>query len=279
LGKIRDRLVPLTGERLSNGFPRHLFRGQSKDWGALKPGVARLPWDDAVQAHMAYRMAEKIASGLMGYRTPKLDGYAVLQHYGWPTPLLDFSGTLEVAVFMALFDAQPGQHCVIYHLDLSVVPKGLLVFSEREPELMRSGQIQNPERKVLILDHTFLTHPLGEGGLKHRWLRQDGFALTAARFDFLEVALEFDLLAHPVGEFIKRYAFLPRDEDQALIGNLYDLHDDPLPAQLQYSLPFHVIPWVRELRPKLGQALRNFSIPPEPTRTFIHKTDRVQKMP
>ena len=164
LAQIRESLSPLASAQLHDGFPRYLFRGQSKDYGSLTPGVARLSREDAYQAHMAYRQAQKIATGLMGYRTPKLDGYAVLQHYGWPTPLLDFSADLEVAIFFALFDAQPGQHCIIYQLDLSAVPKDMVVFQEREPELMASWQIQNPEGKVLILDHTFLTHPLGEGG-------------------------------------------------------------------------------------------------------------------
>lgn len=91
---------------------------------------------EAQQVHMAYRIAQKIASGLMGYRTPKLNGVAVLQHYGWPRPLLEFSATLEVAIFFALFDARPDQPCVIYHLDLGAVPENLIVFQERELELL-----------------------------------------------------------------------------------------------------------------------------------------------
>jgi len=92
---------------------------------------------------------------LRGYSIDHLDGLAVLQHYGWPSPLIDFSATLEVAIFFALLGAKPDSTSIIYMLECEQLP---------------------PE--AIVVDHDFLTHNLEGGGLKHRLLRQDGFAVT-----------------------------------------------------------------------------------------------------
>ena len=95
--------------------------------------------------------------------------------------------------------------------------------------------------------------------------------MTTARFDHLDAGCEFDLITHPVGQFLRNDSFLPSDEDRSRTGDLYDLQDDPLPDQLESVLPFIVTPWVGELRPKLLEAVASFTRPPKPKRTFISK--------
>jgi hypothetical protein len=73
-----------------------------------------------------------------------------------------------------------------------------------------------------------LALPLNSGGLKHRWLRQDGYSIGPARWRDLDVVTGFDLLRLP-GVESKRFTIGPKDGE--LIRHLGDLEDtasDPL---------------------------------------------------
>ena len=104
LTDVRADLTRSEGVSLTGGWPRYLFRGQKQRYPNITSTFGRLPADDPVlsgQAHTVYRRAHQIGQGLRGYTIRALEGVALLQHYGWPTPLIDVTGVAEVAVFFA----------------------------------------------------------------------------------------------------------------------------------------------------------------------------------
>ncbi len=142
-----------------------------------------------------------------------LDGVAVLQHYGWPTPLIDVTGTPEVAVWFALHGASVGSLAVVYIVD-----------TEKLPE------------QVLVVDHDFLTHTLDGGGLRHRWLRQDGFALTTRDWRAATDARDFDLLNSTFAPAIEAHQFTVSDADCTELDHVLSTAGDPIPQHLQNLL-------------------------------------------
>jgi hypothetical protein len=160
-----------------------------------------------------YRYARQICQGLRGYSIGHLDGVAVLQHYGWPTPLIDFTGVLEVAVFFALFGAKPHSDAVIYVLDRAHLP---------------------PEAE--FVDHDFFTHELSDGALRHRWLRQDGFAITPRDWRMADTARSFDLHSDSFQAALTPYPFHVSPGDSADIADILSERDDPIPVHVQNQL-------------------------------------------
>lgn len=270
LAQLRQDWGCSSSGELSNGqHPRYLFRGTSRDHGNLQSTFARLSSDRAAyESHMLYKQAQKVAGAMEGYRVQKLDALAVLQHYGWPSPLLDWTSSLEIAVWFALFHAKPMYDCLVYRIDLSKVPRDLLVFQNRDDEILASWQIPDAEDKGLLLDHFFLTHPLDSGGLKHRWLRQEGFAITPAQFDLRERVASFDLLKHPVAEAIEARTFRHSRNDCSIeTPDLLSLDNDPIPRRLQEIIPLVVQPWLQgPLCGDLQSILENMDVPAVSTR-------------
>ena len=190
LATVRKRLADHQRRDGGSMHPRYLFRGQSADHGSITPTFARKLSDETEigQAYTVCRYAKRICQGLRGYSIDYLDGIAILQHYGWPTPLIDFTGSLEIAVFFALLDAKPGSEAVVYVLDTEALPD-----------------------QALVLDHGFLTHPLDDGAFGCRWLRQDGFAVTTKEWTDATEARAFDLLAAPFLAAIEAHKFTVAD--------------------------------------------------------------------
>ena len=218
---------------------------------------------------MLSKMAGKVAGAMEGYRVKKLDALALLQHYGWPTALLDWTSSFEVAVWFALFDAKPSRECIVYRIDLSNVQLDQLVRQIGVDEILASWQIKDAAKKLLLLDHSFLTQPLGEGGKTHRWLRQAGFAITIAEFDSPDAMASFDLLRHPVvAHAIESHRFRHVASDRSLVQtNLYALYGDPIPARLQELIPSFVEPWIhRDLCDELQTILSGMPLPRVPSR-------------
>ncbi len=215
LKQLRGELIPLQGVTLADGRPRYLFRGQVEQHRTIVSRFSRLPADDVLmgQAYTVYRYARQICQGLRGYSIGHLDGVAVLQHYGWPTPLIDFSGVLEVAVFFALFGATPKSEAVIYVLDRESLPDD-----------------------AEFVDHDFLTNELSDGGLRHRWLRQDGFAITPRDWRMADTARSLNLLADSFRPALDHYAFQVSDDDTAEIADVLDQQGDPIPENVQNLL-------------------------------------------
>jgi hypothetical protein len=215
LANIRAKLLPLQGTKLCNGRPQFLFRGQNARHDKIDSTFARLPDDPVLigQAYGVFRYARQICQGLRGYSISHLDGVALLQHYGWPTPLIDFTGTLEVAVFFALFRAAPGSEAVIYALDQTQLPQD-----------------------AVIVDHEFLTHGLSDGALRHRWLRQDGFAITTRDWQMADISRSFDVLSQSFQAAIRPHSFVVHPQDEPSIADVLDQTSDPIPDHIQNLL-------------------------------------------
>jgi len=211
-----ERLAEYQGQLDANGKPRFLFRGHNEIHSDITSKFKRKTTEKTVesgQAFTVFRRAAEICRGLQGYSLRHLDGLAVLQHYGWPTPLIDFTGTAEVAAFFALLDATVDSHSVVYVLDCQKLPED-----------------------AIVIDHEFLTHKLADGGLRHRWLRQDGFAVTIREWREADKARSFDLLAPPFQSAISEHAFTVSPSDRANIADLLSIKGDPIPAHLQELL-------------------------------------------
>jgi len=233
LAAVRRRLEEYQACDVADGRPRFLFRGQRATYPSIKSTFARIPVTDMEigQAYTVYRYAKQICQGLRGYMIDHLDGVAVLQHYGWPTPLIDLTGTLEVAVFFALQGAAVGSRAVIYVVD-----------TEKLPE------------QAVVVDHTFLTHTFDDGGRQHRWLRQDGFALTTRDWRAATDAREFDLLTAPFRSALEANEFSVTGAEHCDLADVLSMADDPIPQHLQSLLKLfcdHQFEGV--LAPKLAQ--------------------------
>jgi hypothetical protein len=212
---------------------RFLYRGQRAVYTTIKCTFSRIPSTEIeiAQAYTVYRNAKQICQGLRGYTIDHLDGVAVLQHYGWPTPLIDVTGTPEVAVFFALSGAVAGAKAVVYVVDTQELPD-----------------------HVLTVDHDFLTHALDDGGLRHRWLRQDGYALTTRDWRASTDARDFDLLSSEFAEAIRAHEFIVCADDRAELGNLLSTVGDPIPQHLQNLVRlFADHQFEGSLAPKLAQ--------------------------
>jgi|GEM_PF-2364356 len=246
LATIRRRLEQY--QNLNNDNPpRFLFRGQQTKYPSINSTFARIPENDIVigQAYTVYRYAKHICQGLRGYTIGHLDGVAVLQHYaGWPTPLIDFTGTVEVAVFFSLERANAGSEAVIYVLDT-----------------------QKLSEKAEIISHDFFTHTLDDGGLRHRWLRQDGFAVTTKEWRAATDSREFDLLAEPFCQAIEAHEFTVSENDCANIADVLSVTDDPIPKHLQNLLRiFCSYQFGEELEPQLADIIEQIGTQTSSTR-------------
>lgn len=215
LERVRKQLAEYENRDITNGRPRFLFRGQSTIYPSIKSSYGRVPNSEVEirQAQRVYIWARSICQGLRGYTIDPLEGVAVLQHYGWPTPLIDLTGTLEIACFFALRGASAGSRSVIYVVDTSQITE-----------------------QGLIVDHSFLTHTLDDGGLRHRWLRQDGFAVTTRDWRASPDARKFDLLAAPFRGALQAHEFTVADSDRIESADVLSTAGDPIPQHLQNLL-------------------------------------------
>jgi len=221
LDETRTDLAEYERVFLADGQPRYLFRGQKQQHGTITSTFARLPKDDAVltdQAHTVYRRGHQIGQGLRGYRIRPLEGAALLQHYGWPTPLIDVTGVVEVAIFFALYSATVGHEAVVYVIDRQELPGD-----------------------IVVVDHDFLTHEVSDGALRHRWLRQDGFAIAPGDWQVPDRTSPFDLLSSRCARAITPHPFLVRRDDVPAIRDLLDQSEDPIPMHLQNLLRLYCV--------------------------------------
>ena len=180
---------------------RILFRGQNRVWPTIKPSITRLDEQTMGDMWAICRWFNTAAHGVSGYHIPnEHDRLAILQHYVGRSPVLDLTATPEIALYFALQGAEPGRECVVYLVDRSLAASPDVVFS----------------------DHSFLVLPLHSGGLKHRWLRQDGYSVGPAGWRDPDVVTGFDVLRLP-GVESKCFALAPPDDE--VIRHLGDLED------------------------------------------------------
>jgi len=234
--EVRQELASLS-ESEAHGRPRFLFRGQTKIYPSVTAFIGRL--SDQEEIGKAYSVLRWLVGRLRGQiaRIPQLvapdadETIALMQHYGWPTPFLDLTDSLDVAFFFATY--HPGivgsheapESAVIYVVDTLQLP----------PECRH-------------VQHDDVIDPR----LNLRWTLQRGHALAAAGWPNMEHVRILDLLCLPD---LKVHRFLPNSyaskEDEARYLPPLDQIADQL-AVLVASLAESM-----ELNP-LPQILKNF---------------------
>ncbi len=191
---------------------RVLFRGQSRVWSTVKPSITRDDRETSSQMWAICRRFYSSAAGVTGYAIEKgHDRLAILQHYILRSPVIDLTGTPKVALYFALQGAELGQECVVYSVERNKAEVSGVVFS----------------------DHFFLALPLDEGGLQHRWLKQDGYSVGPENWADPEVVQNFDMLKL---NGISCMRFVKQRDDGELVKDLGDLESvkhDPLALRVR----------------------------------------------
>jgi FRG domain len=218
---IAKVLAAYDTKNLRHPLPRFLFRGVNDIFSTMVSGFALIPAAKTVaigQAYTLLRYAKRIVPGIAGYDVEYYeDALAILQHYVWPTPLIDWSGTLDVAAFFALLYSLPGRQAVIYVLDLNLITPSVA-------------------SKLWIIDHDFITTPLKQGGSRHRWLRQDGFAATTPSWRMADAAQGFDMFQLGLGSALTAHTFTVNSGDRPRLRGLLSVRQDPMPRKLKSML-------------------------------------------
>jgi len=185
-----------------------LFRGQRRVWPTIKPSITRV--DEKTRRNLWTIVRWFCAHGavhLTGYRIDEEhDRLSILQHYLGFSPVIDLTGTPEIALYFALKNANVGDECVVYSVD----------------------QNKACVSSVVLSDHLFLALPIQSGGDQHRWLCQDGYSVGPQRWRDLNVVQHFDMLKLPG---VSSMRFQKKRNDGALVEELGDLEstlDDPL---------------------------------------------------
>lgn len=146
-----------------------LYRGESTDHEELKPKAGRIgsrrgaarkqPYDPAHERE-ALRIFKREARPHLGHRPETdLEWMAIAQHHGMSTRLLDWSESLLVAAFFAVFDAGTRGNGVIYAVEN--VPTATEAM-EREPFQIKSVRLYRPPHispRIPAQRSVFTYHP------------------------------------------------------------------------------------------------------------------------
>lgn len=186
---------------------RVLFRGQNRVYPTIKPSMARLNAETMVEMWNVCRRFHTAANGITGYSVPSgHDRLAILQHYVGSSPVIDLTGNPTVALYFALRGVQVGNECVVYSIDQSAC----------DPE------------QVVFADHEVLLLQPQDGGLQHRWLKQDGYSVAPRKWPALDAVRNFDLL-NLSGVESKSFIKAAGDDDLTTsLADLEDISSDPL---------------------------------------------------
>lgn len=191
-----------------------LFRGQKELYPTIAPSLLRqnVGEEDRQNWWRVLRRFVSSRNGLAGYEIRSAhDAVAIIQHYLGKSPVIDMTGTPEVALYFAMKNASPEKLQVVYRA--------------------RGGILQ--EAGFVISDHDFLTLPLNEGGLEHRWLRQNGFTVGVSDWTDLDGARALDLASLPG---VEKFVFRAEPHEEALVvalGDLEKVENDPLAASVR----------------------------------------------
>ena len=205
--------------QLDDDLPRYLLRGQNA-FHLTPSGIpsivsyfSRLPNERVLvgQIYTIFRRASEFCTGAWGYHVGASDALEVLQHYGWRTPSIDFSGAPDVALAFALHRSP--QTPVIYVLDRSKLP---------------------PE--VVVSEHDFLMAKTEDGGLASRWWRQDGFGVMNKTWHEADTTRNFNLFDAAPKAIETVAVFNDNTVPLSSYEALLDLSDDPHPERVQSTL-------------------------------------------
>jgi hypothetical protein len=221
-------------EKLSSGGRNLLFRGQSRVYPTILPSLLRnnVTEEERNAWWTVLRWFGVARNGVTGYgiKSPH-DVLALVQHYLLLSPVIDLTGTPIIALYFAMANASSDDPRVVYAV-------------ERE-ELAKHD--------LIVTDHDFLILPPGEGGLEHRWLKQDGFTVGARDWTNLDAAGKLDFVALSM---VKQFTFRASPGELALIEALGDLEavkDDPLAASVRTAFEdvANHLGYLDELLPRL----------------------------
>jgi FRG domain-containing protein len=205
--------------------PRYFFRGQRKEFTPQNSSRPSIKTSISIvngfsgsdtekkkirsQAYRICMLSGRIAGGMAGDLNMKVeDALALMQHYLWLSPVLDISGTISVAMFFAGLYSSQNEKSIIYVIDAEKV----------------NGEL-------LLYDHDFLMYDLKHGGLRHRWLRQDGYGISLRNFTGLTEVEDFDLVNYE-GVIVEAVKFnFPSDYKFDI--DLMEAKGDPLPGHFK----------------------------------------------
>ena len=200
-------------EQAKDRGERVLFRGQTHVWPTIRPSIARE--EDRKTREDMWAICRGLTASALAVTGYAIQGdhdrLGVLQHYILRSPVIDLTGTPEVALYFALLGAEVGQECVVYAVDRCAAGGPTVAFS-------------NPSFSVL---------PPHDGGVRHRWSRQDGYAVGPADWRDAEAVEDFDLLTV---DGVHRKCFRKGSHDDGLVsglGDLQSLDDDPLASRVR----------------------------------------------
>jgi FRG domain len=180
---------------------RVLYRGQSRVYGDVFPSLfrpnlseeEREVWWRATQGFVEAR------NGVTGFLVRSHhDAIAMVQHYLVRSPVIDVTMTPEVALYFALLGQSTEEMRVVYAIEAEAVEA--------------AGYV--------VTDHDFLVLPPDQGGIRHRWVLQDGLTIGASKWDDLYTASKLDLLRL---SGLRKFYFKKQPEDYYLVSNLGDL--------------------------------------------------------
>lgn len=185
--------------------PSILFRGQNQVYENIFPSVYRQSEIKRKAVLHLCREVHRYASGITGFAiNSRFDEVGLVQHYMEVSPIIDLTGTPEIALFFAIMNSEnKDTEQVIY------------AFLEEDLE----------KHSLEVSDHNFMLLPLDQDGHKCRWIRQDGFGVCKRNFS------KFDLLEVPH----KQLTFTPNQIDIDTIAsyaNVLSTWDDPIANQV-----------------------------------------------
>ncbi len=208
-------------------IPRYLFRGEEDNtWTATKSSFGRFVEQFQEEgcsryAQIIYLSAYRGLRGIDGYTISPEEGIALLQHYGMPTPQIDLTGNIDVAIYFATENRSAKLKPIIQIIDTTQIPDDLE-----------------------IVNHAFLTTKDMDAISKHRYVRQDGYAITPKEYNRKDIAQTFDLKISEYQTFVKSVSFSPNDQENIILKRdfIYDSNDF-LGPKIKFILEQMIISW------------------------------------
>lgn len=201
-------------EQMADGR-QMVFRGQARVYPTIIPSLCRgdtVSDEDRARWYSVLRRFVGNRAGLTGYDIrSEHDAVAIIQHYLVKSPVIDVTGTPEIALYFAMLNPAAEGPRVVYAADVET--------------LRWDGKV--------VTDHGFLALPPQHGGAMHRWLRQDGYTVGPSEWTHYDEARRLDFQRLPG---VTSFTFDMRPEDHRLVAHLGDLETtdgDPLAVKVR----------------------------------------------
>lgn len=190
-----------------------LFRGQTQIWKSVLPSLMRPnvsdedreKWQDTTVRFVS--ASQQVTGASVGGPHHAL---GLVQHYLGKSTVIDVTGSPDVALYFALKGRRKNRQ-VVYSIDAEVAI----------------------ERERVVTNHDNLILPIELGGLRHRWMRQDGFTIGVENWSDPEAYAKFNFLDLQPNKF--EFEALPTDDADFVepFIDLEPLHDDPLVSRVR----------------------------------------------